>query len=73
MHKLNRSEQDTVAIQPAMLGMSPVDAIEYEINKKYANRVLHDVGLCICLFDILDASEGKVRFGDGCLWHKGEG
>lgn len=42
------------------------------LNKKYANRVLHDVGLCICVFDLAEAGEGKVRYGDGCLWHKGD-
>ncbi|KAF7356963.1 hypothetical protein MVEN_01032300 [Mycena venus] len=45
-------------------------AIIAELNKKYANRVLHDVGLCICVFDITEAGEGKVRYGDGFLWYK---
>ena len=44
-----------------------------ELNKKYANRVLHDVGLCICTFDLSQAGEGKVRYGDGLLWYKGLG
>jgi len=42
------------------------------LNKKYANKVLINVGLCICVFDLVEAGEGKVRYGDGCLWHKGE-
>jgi hypothetical protein len=49
----------------------PEQALIAEINKKYANRVLHDVGLCICVFDLVEAGEGKVRYGDGCLWYKG--
>jgi DNA-directed RNA polymerase III subunit RPC8 len=40
------------------------------LNTKYANRVIPDVGLCVCLFDIQEASEGKVKWGDGGLWHK---
>ena len=63
--------QDTVAVQPAQFGLPPVQAITNELNKKYANRVLHDVGLCISVFDLAEAGEGKVRYGDGCLWYKG--
>ncbi len=60
-----------MAIQPAYFAVPPEQAIISELNKKYANRVLHDVGLCICVFDIAQAGEGKVRYGDGCLWYKG--
>jgi len=63
--------QDTVAIQPANFGAPVEDALISGINKKYANRVLHDVGLCIAVFDLSQASEGKVRYGDGCLWYTG--
>jgi hypothetical protein len=63
--------QDTVAIHPSDFGVPPEQAIIAELNKKYANRVLHDVGLCICVFDLSEVGEGKVRYGDGCLWYKG--
>ena len=63
--------QDTVALRPSTFSLPAEQAIINELNKKYANRVLHDVGLCICVFDIAQAGEGKVRYGDGCLWHKG--
>jgi DNA-directed RNA polymerase III subunit RPC8 len=63
--------QDTVGIHPAKFGVPPEQAIISEINTKYANRVLHDVGLCVCVFDISEAGEGKVRYGDGFLWYKG--
>lgn len=64
-------QQDTVAIHPSHFGVPPEQALISEINKKYANRVLHDVGLCICVFDLVEAGEGKVRYGDGFLWYKG--
>lgn len=64
--------QDTMAIHPANFGVPPDEVLISEINKKYANRVLHDVGLCICVFDLSEAGEGKVRYGDGSLWYKGE-
>lgn len=62
--------KDTIAILPANFGVPPAQALIAETNKKYANRVLHDVGLCICTFDLVEAGEGKVRYGDGCLWYK---
>ena len=64
--------QDTMAIHPSNFGAPPDEVLISEINKKYANRVLHDVGLCICVFDLSEAGEGKVRYGDGNLWYKGE-
>jgi len=63
--------QDTVAIHPQNFGAPVDEALIAELNKKYANRVLHDVGLCICVFDLTEAGEGKVRYGDGLLWYKG--
>ncbi|KAM5541365.1 hypothetical protein V8D89_004919 [Ganoderma adspersum] len=62
--------KDTVAVHPSQFGLPPEPAITNELNKKYANRVLHDVGLCICVFDLAEVGEGKIRYGDGCLWYK---
>ncbi|KAF8194670.1 RNA polymerase III subunit Rpc25-domain-containing protein [Pholiota molesta] len=62
--------KDTVAVHPTNFGAPPEDALIAELNKKYANRVLHDVGLCICVFDLAEAGEGKVRYGDGFLWYR---
>jgi SHS2 domain found in N terminus of Rpb7p/Rpc25p/MJ0397 len=60
-----------MAVHPAQFGIPTEQALISEINKKYANRVLHDVGLCICVFDLVEVGEGKVRYGDGFLWYKG--
>ena len=56
---------------PANFGLPPEQAITNELNKKYANKVLHGVGLCMSVFDLSEVGEGKVRYGDGCLWYKG--
>ena len=64
--------QDKIPIHPSQFGLPPEQALINELNKKYANRVLHDVGLCICVFDIAEAGEGKVRYGDGFLWYTGQ-
>lgn len=58
-------------MHPGNFGVPAEQAIIVEINKKYANRVLHDVGLCVCVFDLVEVGEGKVRYGDGFLWYKG--
>ena len=60
-----------MAVHPSHFGIPTEQALISEINKKYANRVLHDVGLCICVFDLVEVGEGKVRYGDGFLWYKG--
>ncbi|PWN53235.1 hypothetical protein IE53DRAFT_199673 [Violaceomyces palustris] len=62
--------QDTISIHPSLFSKESSEAISEAINKKFSNKILQDVGLCICLFDILSAEEGKVRWGDGCLYHK---
>ncbi|KDQ61854.1 hypothetical protein JAAARDRAFT_150833 [Jaapia argillacea MUCL 33604] len=62
--------KDTVNVHPTYFAIPPEQALTAELNKKYANRILHDVGLCICVFDIVEAGEGKVRYGDGFLWYK---
>jgi DNA-directed RNA polymerase subunit E'/Rpb7 len=58
-------------LQPSTFSQPTDQALISVLNKKYANRVLHDVGLCVCVFDLLELSDGRVRYGDGCLWHKG--
>jgi DNA-directed RNA polymerase III subunit RPC8 len=65
-------QQDKIPIHPSQFGLPPEQALINELNKKYANRVLHDVGLCICVFDVAEVGEGKVRYGDGFLWYTGE-
>lgn len=63
--------QDTVALQPHTFGLDSVVVLARELNKKYANRILQDIGLGISVFDLTKIGEGKVRYGDGCLWYKG--
>lgn len=63
--------KDKIPIHPQHFSISPEESITAELNKKYANRVLHDVGLCVCVFDLSEVGEGKVRYGDGFLWYQG--
>lgn len=36
------------------------------------SKVIQGVGLCICLFDILNASEEIVHYGDGASYARGK-
>ncbi|KAF9406335.1 DNA-directed RNA polymerase III subunit rpc25 [Podila epigama] len=60
--------KDTIKIEPSGFRKKKPQAITDEINRKYANKVLQDVGLCIAMYDILYASEGFIHHGDGCSY-----
>jgi DNA-directed RNA polymerase III subunit RPC8 len=45
-------------------------ALTQWLNAKYSNRVIHKVGLCIAVYDILSAEDGAVKYGDGCVYIK---
>ncbi|KAK4695519.1 DNA-directed RNA polymerase III subunit RPC8, partial [Phenoliferia sp. Uapishka_3] len=65
-------QKDTIRVEPRDFGKDPVVALREEIHRRYANKILPEVGLCISLLDILDASEGAVLYGDGCFYYKVE-
>ncbi|CAG8738327.1 6144_t:CDS:2, partial [Racocetra fulgida] len=62
--------RDTIHIQPYDFHKPKFDALTDEINRIYANKVIQDVGLCICLFEIISASEEIVHYGDGASYAK---
>ena len=71
--------EDTIRVEPRAFVKPAAVAVEDQINAKYANcvctgshQIIQDVGLCITLHDILEASEGRIRWGDGCMYYTGE-
>lgn len=58
---------DLVQITPSDFKKSSIDAIHDNINEKYANKVIQKIGLCICLWDVLWASEGLIGHGTGLV------
>lgn len=56
---------DLVIVDPEDFSKKTVDAIEDQINTKYANKVVYNIGLCICLYDIIKVSEGMIGHGSG--------
>jgi len=61
---------DTIGVLPRDQGLKPSYVLLQEINRKYANKVLHGVGLCICVWDLVDCSEGTILYGDGTIYYK---
>ena len=59
------SMTDTVKIPPWLFNVSLEDAVKVELNKRFANKVIHNVGLCICLFDVLKYEDSFIFPGDG--------
>ncbi|CAM1503033.1 Fc.00g078090.m01.CDS01 [Cosmosporella sp. VM-42] len=58
---------DLVQIAPEDFSKRSIDAIEDNINAKYSNKVIQKIGLCICLYDVLWASEGLIGHGTGLV------
>jgi len=58
---------DLVQIIPEDFSKDAAQAIEDNINAKYANKVIQKIGLCICLYDLLFASDGLIGHGNGLV------
>jgi hypothetical protein len=58
---------DLVQIQASDLEKGHAQVIEDNINAKYANKVIQKIGLCICMYDLLSASDGLIGNGDGLV------
>lgn len=57
--------KDTVRIPPWLFHINLNDAVIDALNKKLANKVVHNVGLCIALWDITKLDESYIFPGDG--------
>ncbi|XP_019726490.1 DNA-directed RNA polymerase III subunit RPC8 isoform X2 [Hippocampus comes] len=56
---------DTVRIPPWNFHRQLNEAVSEELNKKLANKVVYNVGLCICLYDITKLEDSYIFPGDG--------
>ncbi|KAK4872639.1 hypothetical protein RN001_014668 [Aquatica leii] len=57
--------KNVTRITPDLFNLKLNDAIASELNKKLANKVVLNVGLCIALYDITTLQESYVFPGDG--------
>jgi len=62
---------DVIRIPPSLLPEPTLQAIHNEIDKKYPNRILPDVGLVICRYgDCVRVGNGVCVAGDGGSHHE---
>jgi DNA-directed RNA polymerase III subunit RPC8 len=57
--------QEKVKIAPDQFKRSTAEVIMEQIDIKFANRVIPDVGLCICFYDFLDVGDPYIYPGEG--------
>ena len=58
---------DLVQITPQDFRKKAVESIHDNLNSKYANKVIQKIGLCVCIYDLLSASEGLIGHGTGLV------
>jgi len=58
---------DVVQIVPSEFSKPSLRAIEDWINTKYADKVIHKVGLCVGFHSLISASEGLIGHGNGIV------
>ena len=56
-----------VQIHPSDFNKPSARAIEDNINAKYADKVIHQVGLCVGFHSIISTSEGLIGHGTGLV------
>ena len=65
------SRDEAVRVPPAELGRDLRDLLADDIDAKYANRVLPDIGLAVSLFAIDKTTDPFVLPGDGGVHIRG--
>lgn len=61
------SLSDVVQIHPSDFSKPSARSIEDYINAKYADKVIHKVGLCVGFHSIIKTSEGLIGHGSGIV------
>lgn len=56
-----------VQIHPSEFHKPSIRAIEDFVNTKYADKVIHKVGLCVGFHSLISASEGLIGHGTGIV------
>lgn len=60
--------EDSIRLDPSTFTLDHNVALTQEINRKFSNKVLPEVGLCISLYDIVSSKDGVLRGGDGAVY-----
>ncbi|OQO06333.1 hypothetical protein B0A48_08922 [Cryoendolithus antarcticus] len=58
---------DTAALPPSSFPLPTARALENWLNAKYSDRILPQVGLCVCFHSLISTSEGLIAHGTGLV------
>lgn len=64
---LQTTIQDLIQIKPEDFALPAAQSLKDAINTKYSNKIIQNIGLCVCLFDLLETSEGLIGHGTGLV------
>lgn len=62
--------KDVIRVHPRHLGLPIEEVLLDELNRRFSNKVVLDVGLVICLHDIVEVGESYIYCGDGAIHTK---
>ncbi|VDL66797.1 unnamed protein product [Nippostrongylus brasiliensis] len=57
--------EDTIAIKPHELGKDLCQVLRRRINQRLSNKIVPDLGLCICVYDLLEVGVTYILPGEG--------
>ncbi|KAH3673402.1 hypothetical protein WICPIJ_009790 [Wickerhamomyces pijperi] len=63
---------DLIRIPPDQFHKEAQTSIIYELNKKYANKIVHNLGLIVSVWDLIKVDDGLIKPGDGSSYIKCE-
>lgn len=61
---------DVIKILPQTFNLPIHEAVKNELHKKYANKVIANLGLVVAVWDILDIQDGNLKPGEGAVFVK---
>jgi DNA-directed RNA polymerase III subunit RPC8 len=56
-----------IQIKPQDFAKPSAQAIKDVVNEKYSNKIVPGIGLCICMWDLISATEGLIGHGTGLV------
>eukprot|EP01006_Ploeotia_vitrea_P039291 TRINITY_DN66328_c1_g1_i1.p1 TRINITY_DN66328_c1_g1~~TRINITY_DN66328_c1_g1_i1.p1 ORF type:complete len:227 (+),score=17.25 TRINITY_DN66328_c1_g1_i1:33-683(+) len=59
---------DYISLPPSSFTKDYEECVIDELNSKYTDRVLPNIGLCIAVNDLLSVGDAMVHPGDGSVW-----
>lgn len=63
---------DLIRLSPDQFNKNPKKSIINELNKKYANKIVQNLGLVISVWDLIKVEDGLLKPGDGASFIKVE-